>query len=103
MARTGGLWVPSWKENREGLLTLGITKAQRDEVIHSLTPEDYCKGPLRDETQPGEVWVFGKYVEGTEVYIKLKLTETGAPKCISFHPALRGLRYPFREKGESRK
>jgi len=59
---------------------------------------DYCEGPLPDETQPGEVWVFGKHIEGTEVYIKLKLTNTEAPKCLSFHPAERTLHYPFRNR-----
>lgn len=48
-------------------------------------------------------WVFGKHVEGTEVYIKLKLTRTEAPKCLSFHPAERALRYPLRKKKEGRK
>lgn len=103
MARAKGLWVPNRGEKRGGLLALGITKAQRDEVVGSLTPEDYCQGPLPDETQTGDVWVFGKHVEGAEVYIKLKLTEDGTPKCISFHPAERRMRYPFRLKGESRR
>jgi hypothetical protein len=44
------------------------------------------------------VWVFGKHIEGTEVYIKLKLTNTEAPKCLSFHPAERTLHYPFRNR-----
>jgi hypothetical protein len=102
MANAGGLWVPNRDKNREALLALGITKTLRGEVIRSLTPEDYCKGPLPDETQSGDVWIFGAQIEDTEVYIKLKLTESEAPICLSFHPAERELRYPFKKKGESR-
>lgn len=98
MADGGWLWILNRDRNRDGLITIGITKAQRDEVIRSLTPDDYCEGPLPDETQPGNVWVFGKHVEGIEVYIKLKLTATEAPKCISFHPAEHALRYPLKKK-----
>ena len=98
MAEVGWLWVMNRDKNRDGLIAIGITKRQRQDVIRSLTPEDYCEGPLPDETRPGEVWVFGKHVEGAEVYIKLKLTKTEAPKCISFHPAEHTLRYPLKKK-----
>jgi hypothetical protein len=98
IAEVGWLWVLNRERNRDGLIAVGITKKQREEVIRSLSPEDYCEGPLPDETQPGEVWVFGKHIEGTEVYIKLKLTNTEAPKCLSFHPAERTLHYPFRNR-----
>jgi len=103
MAEVGWLWVTNRERNREGLIAIGITKEQRDEVIRSLSPEDYCEGPLPDEMQPGDVWVFGKHVEGTEVYIKLKLTRTEAPKCLSFHPAEHRLHYPFKKKEEGRR
>ena len=102
MAKVGWLWIMNRDRNRDGLVAVGITKRQREDVIRSLAPEDYCSGPLPDETRPGDVWVFGKHVEGTEVYIKLKLTQTEAPKCLSFHPAEYKLRYPFREKKEGR-
>jgi len=103
VTETGWLWVLNRQKNRDGLIAIGITKQQREEVIQSLSHEDYCEGPLPDETQPGDVWVFGKQVEGTEVYIKLKLTETEAPKCFSFHPAEHRLHYPFKKKEEGRR
>jgi len=103
MAAVGWLWVLNRERNRDGLIAIGITKEQRNEVIRSLSYEDYCEGPLPDESQPGDVWVFGKYVEGTEVYIKFKLAKTEAPKCLSFHPAEHTLRYPLRKKKEGRR
>ena len=98
ISKVGLLWIMNRDKNRDGLIAIGITKQQRDEIIRSLTPEDYCEGPLPDESPPGDVWVFGKHVENTEIYIKLKLTTTEAPKCLSFHPAEHRLQYPFRHK-----
>ena len=103
MAEVGWLWIMNREKNRDALIAIGITKQHREEIIRSLTPEDYCEGPLPDESQPGDVWVFGKHVEGIEVYIKLKLTRTEALKCISFHPAERALRYPLKKKKEGRR
>jgi hypothetical protein len=100
MAEVGWLWILNRDKNRDGLIAIGITKHQRAEVVRSLTPEDYCEGPLPDPTRPGDIWVFGKQVEDIEVYIKLKLTQTEAPKCLSFHPAEHTLRYPLRKRKE---
>jgi hypothetical protein len=47
-------------------------------------------GPEPDKDKPGEIWKFGKLIEGIEVYIKLKIAQVGKEKiakCISFHPA----------------
>lgn len=35
---------------------------------------DYSEGPITDElNKHGEMWVFGKDVKGTEVYIKISM------------------------------
>jgi len=82
------------------LIELGLTKEQRQEIILSLTPEDYCEGPTPDREGPGMWWVFGKIEEGREIYIRLKVTH--APICFSFHPAEQSLQYPLKGRKEGR-
>lgn len=100
-----GRWPPASKvipreKNNNALLELGLIPKIRQEEIFSLTYKDYVGGPKEDKDEPGEVWEFGKMVEGTEIYIKLKLfiTESGknSAKCLSFHKAERPLTYPFK-------
>jgi hypothetical protein len=84
---------------------LGLTlKNCRDEIM-ALTVDDYCEGPSPDRDKPGLVWVLGKKIGGTDVYIELKLATVEGQtiaKCLSFHPAGQPLCFPFREteKGE---
>ncbi len=57
------------------------------------------RSPITDElNKHGEMWVFGKDVKGTEVYIKISM---GVPNshsiCISFHVAEHPMNYPFKE------
>jgi hypothetical protein len=85
--------------NQKALETLGVNRRIQKEEILSLTLEDYCSGPDCDRDHPGQIWVFGKVISGQEVYIKLKIAETGSEKiakCISFHPAERQLCYPHK-------
>ena len=75
-------------KNRELLVDFGLTKKQREEIILGLSVLDYSSGPTRDEYKPGQYWVFGKYVEGIEIYIKLKIAGPPGdeyPICFSFH------------------
>lgn len=51
-AGIGGVYVMERVKNRDALLDLGLTKRQREEIILSLTPEDYCGGPLREKKGP---------------------------------------------------
>lgn len=99
-AKIGGVFVMNRVKNRDALLDLGLTKRQREEIILSLTPEDYCGGPLREKRGSGHVWIFGRVEEGREIYIKLKVTHM--PICLSFHPAEHPLRYPLRRRKEGR-
>jgi len=65
----------------------------------SLTVEHYHDGPLENISRGGRgIWIFGKVINGIEVYIKLNIFEAGGrfhATCISFHPAEFCLTYPF--------
>lgn len=86
------------KKNTQTLLDLELLLTQRRKILEQLKVEDYCEGPL-EETMHGEseMWVFGKEVKGTEVYIKIALGAASEPViCISFHIAEYKLNYPFK-------
>lgn len=92
-------YLDSRPKNTHILATLGITPMTRDEVILGLTPEDYYQGPApNDLTGQGDVWMFGKRINGTEVYIKIYINRLpdSANVCISFHPAEHPLTYPLK-------
>lgn len=97
------LAVRSREKNRQGLIDLGLTPDQRREILLGLTPEDYCAGPKPDDTDDTrEVWEFGRDVEGTEVYIKLRVVQDPRKKGVhhalvwSFHPAEHPMKYRLR-------
>jgi len=87
------------QKNSKTLLSLEITPNQRREIIESLQVEDYSKGPLDDSLYGiASMWVFGKIVKGTEVYIKISMGAFGAQViCISFHDAEHAMEYPFKK------
>ena len=85
------------KGNVLTLSYLGITKKNAEEILLGLSVADCCKGPLPDKDKPGELWEFGKDIDGQEVYIKLKVVkELNIAKCISFHIPKYPLMYPFK-------
>lgn len=87
------------KGSLETLRFLGLTKRNLEEILLGLSVADCCAGPKQDRDRPGEIWEFGKNIDGYEVYIKLKVADTGKskiPKCISFHIASYTLKYPYR-------
>ncbi len=101
--KMGFLSVMHREKNLQGLLDLGITLAEREEVLFGLTPEDYYAGPKPDDTDnTKEVWEFGKDVAGTEAYIKLRVAPDSRRKNTyramvwSFHPAEYKISYPLR-------
>jgi len=85
-------------KNAQALLNLEITPNKRKEIIGELALEDYSEGPL-EEKMCGilPMWVFGKIVKETEIYIKISM---GVPNsntiCISFHPSEYPIKYPFK-------
>lgn len=103
VAKNSGVYFVPRQEFINVLTSLGITRAIcRDELL-SLSVKDYCRGPEDDRDRPGQVWIFGRRFEGTELYIKLKLAKAGnetIAKCLSFHPAEFPLCFPLRPAKE---
>ncbi len=87
------------RENIDTLAELGLTYGNVRAEIMALSVTDYCEGPIDDRDKPGKIWIFGKEIEGKEVYMKLKIAAAGdetLAKCISFHESKRPLRFPYR-------
>ena len=80
------------------LAQLGITVKQAKDEIMSLTYEDYLRGPVPDKgTKGGELWEFGKTMEGKDIFIRLKVvSQYNMAKCQSFHIAERPMQYPYK-------
>ena len=87
-------------KNQQALASLEIAPGQRKEIIKNLSPEDYVQGPLEEKMHGMlDMWVFGKSMRGSEVYIKVSLgTENNEAVCISFHVADHPLSYPFKKQ-----
>ncbi len=85
-------------KNRETLLRLDITPMQRELIVKNLQVQDYVEGPVIDVlNKEGEMWIFGKDVNESEVYIKITLGyDNGQTICISFHVADYPMQYPFK-------
>jgi hypothetical protein len=93
-----GLNIENRQKNRDGLLELGLTAYQREEIILSLSLADYYAGPKKDKYKSGYYWEFGKRIDGVEVYIKLKIVEYNEDEyavCFSFHRSEYQLNFPF--------
>ena len=91
------------EKNLGAIESLGIIRGMRKEIIKSLTIEDYSEGPIKNILNAwGDLWVFGKDINGQEVYIKISY---GMPNrsaiCISFHLAEYPMNYPYKKGGES--
>jgi hypothetical protein len=96
-----GITLIPRNETRSTLAKLGLTKRNLEEILLSLSTVDYCKGPEEDDGigRNGEMWFFGKEIEGHEIYIKLKIEkikDIEIAKCISFHIANYQLRYSYK-------
>lgn len=86
------------QKNEEALRALGITPVAREEIIKKIERDDYSHSVI-DESSFGDMWVFGKDYDGTELYIKISLGAPGSNTiCISFHEAEHPLGYPFKNK-----
>jgi hypothetical protein len=99
LIQQGNLLVLFSTKNLSSLASLGLTIENRKELLLSLTIEDYCSGPEPDHSFPGDIWKFGKTLEGKEVYIKLKIEDQGhrkIAKCLSFHIVEREICYPHK-------
>ena len=92
-----------WDErgkNTDALAALDIIPNQRKEIIKTITVTDYSEGPITNLlNQLGDLYVFGKQLNGQEVYIKICY---GLPNkqtiCISFHVAEHPMKYPYKKE-----
>lgn len=67
-------------------------------MLTELSVIDYSEGPKKDQGGGPDLWVFGKALKGTDLYIKVTLgmTSTGSVVCISFHAAEHPMNFPLR-------
>lgn len=68
--------------------------------LSNLSLDNYSHTFLdNDNNDPPNLYVFGKYISGKLIYIKIKLRNIGVRKktivCISFHEALYPMNFPF--------
>lgn len=87
------------EKNMQALADMNITPSERLEEIKTIEVEHYSEGPVQDILNDyGEMWVFGKDVNGIETYIKITLGKPGLQTiCISFHRAEHPMTYPLKE------
>jgi hypothetical protein len=89
------------KENLDILAEYGFLRSFPREVVQRLSIRNYSYTD-NDVDRPGEVWVFGKKIEGVAFYIKIKLDQINGRdivKCLSFHPEnpeKPSLKFPYR-------
>ena len=90
-------------KTRVFMKSIGYRDVDVLESVQELEVADYSSGPLRDnKDRPRDLWVFGRYLEQYEVYIKLTAwLEGGAVRtmCVSFHEAEQPLSYPYKKAG----
>lgn len=94
----GVFFLDGREKNYQALLDLNISRFERLEIVKSIQVEDYSEGPIQDLLNNyGEMWVFGKDVDGQEVYIKITMGKPNLKAiCISFHKAEYPMNYPLK-------
>jgi len=99
--RGQGIYLVPRQETLETLLALGLTKRNLEEIVLSLSVDDYSSGPVEDRDRQGYLWIFGKQVKGRQMYIKLKVVVVSGKvmaKCLSFHVAKFPMSFPLKAK-----
>lgn len=100
--RVAGSNEPSSK-TRIFMKAIGYRGVDVHKAVRELDVVDYSSGPLQDDRgRPRDLWVFGRYLEEREVYIKLAAYLAGDAVhtvCVSFHEAKWPLTYPYRKAG----
>lgn len=93
-----GIYFLNREKNQNALSTLGIVPQAREKYIREICGEDYVE-TITSAMAFGEMWVFGKGINGREVYIKISLGNPGNKTiCISFHEAENPVRYAFKKR-----
>jgi len=90
-----GIFYLDRDKNEEAIKALGITPIARDEIVRQIKADDYVETLVADFF--GEMWVFGRDMDGTELYIKIALGQPNSKTvCISFHIAEHPIHYAFK-------
>jgi hypothetical protein len=90
-----GIFYLNRDKNNEALKALGITAKARDEIVRQLKSDDYVETLQADFFN--EMWVFGRDVDGSELYIKIALGQPNSNTiCISFHVAEHPIKYVYK-------
>lgn len=85
------------EKNLKTQLEFGINEEKRKDIIRNLGASDYVE-TIDDAASYGDMWVFGKTVNGVEMYIKVSLGKpNGKTICISFHKAEFPIKYAFKK------
>lgn len=96
------IWDVLFRDNRgknaQALIDLELRPIDRKSILEALETKNYSEGPLEEKLYDGaEMWVFGKTVKETEVYIKITMGIKGSSViCISFHLAEHKMNYPLK-------
>lgn len=102
LAHKGRLHFTNREENNRSLAYLGIKYQHAREIVLNLSVKDYAHGVgIETEHENEEKCVFGVYVDGELVYIKLVIdNDDDRVKCISFHIAKWDMSRKFHEGGD---
>lgn len=94
----GIFFLDNREKNQQTMAMMNFKPMDRLNVVKSIEVEDYSDGPIKDDLNGfGEMWVFGKDVEGQEIYIKITMGRPGSKTiCISFHVAEYPITYPHK-------
>lgn len=92
-----GIFFIDREKNDKALSALGITAAQRSDIVRKIEVGDYIE-TIVDEMSFGDMWVFGKDYSGEELYIKIAMGRPNSSTiCISFHKSEFPNKYAFKE------
>ena len=85
-------------KNRQTLMDLDYGYADVVAELKELQVSDYSESLLdRDNLNPPILYVFGKTIKGSEIYIKIKIREQESRRviCVSFHHAEHSMPHPY--------
>lgn len=80
------------------LVDLDYDESDIIEHLKELTTKEYSETLLdKDDVNPPLLFVFGKDINGKQIYIKLKIKENEKNRvlCVSFHYAEEKMKFPY--------
>lgn len=93
-----GIFFLNRGKNLDAAIRLNLRETERKEILRDLIPEDYVE-TINDALSYGEMWVFGRDFNETELYIKISLGQPDSKTiCISFHEAEYPVIYAYKGK-----